>query len=81
MNMRFQSGAIMALQEASEAYLVGLLEDSQHVRYPCKEGHHYAQGYPVGTPHQRGEELKALTGLIIFGPFRDHHILQKGVYL
>ena len=28
MNMHFQSGAIMALQEASEAYLVGLLEDS-----------------------------------------------------
>ena len=28
MNMCFQSGAIMALQEASEAYLVGLLEDS-----------------------------------------------------
>ena len=28
MNMWFQSGAIMALQEASEAYLVGLLEDS-----------------------------------------------------
>ena len=27
-NVRFQSGAIMALQEASEAYLVGLLEDS-----------------------------------------------------
>ena len=27
-NMCFQSGAIMALQEASEAYLVGLLEDS-----------------------------------------------------
>ena len=27
-DVRFQSGAIMALQEASEAYLVGLLEDS-----------------------------------------------------
>ena len=27
-NVRFQSGAIMALQKASEAYLVGLLEDS-----------------------------------------------------
>ena len=27
-NIRFQSGTIMALQEASEAYLVGLLEDS-----------------------------------------------------
>ena len=28
MNIRFQSRAIMALQEASEAYLVGLLEDT-----------------------------------------------------
>ena len=28
MNIRFQSGAIMALQEALEAYLVGLLEDT-----------------------------------------------------
>ena len=28
MNVRFQSGAIIALQEASEAYLVGLLEDA-----------------------------------------------------
>ena len=27
-NIRFQNGAIMALQEASEAYLVGLLEDA-----------------------------------------------------
>ena len=27
-NIRFQSGAIMALQEASEAYLVGLLKDA-----------------------------------------------------
>ena len=27
-NIRFQSGAIMALQEASEAYLIGLLEDA-----------------------------------------------------
>ena len=28
MNIRFQSGVIMALQEASEAHLVGLLEDA-----------------------------------------------------
>ena len=28
MNIRFQSGAIITLQEASEAYLVGLLEDT-----------------------------------------------------
>ena len=62
MNMRFQSGAIMALQEASEAYLVSLLEDSQLVRHPRKEGHNYAEGYPAGTLHQRGEELKSPNG-------------------
>jgi histone H3 len=28
MELRFQSAAIMALQEAAEAYLVGLFEDS-----------------------------------------------------
>ena len=27
-HLRFQSGAILALQESAEAYLVGLLEDS-----------------------------------------------------
>ena len=31
-NVRFQSGAIMVLQEASEAYLVGLLEDTNLVK-------------------------------------------------
>ena len=30
-DLRFQSAAIMALQEASEAYLVGLFEDSNRV--------------------------------------------------
>ena len=62
MNMRFQSGAIMALQEALEAYLVGLLEDSQLVRHSRKEGHNYAKRHPAGTPHQRGEELKSPNG-------------------
>ena len=57
-NIRFQSGAIMALQEASEAYLVGLLEDSQPLCCPCKEGHNHAERHSTGTPHQRGEELK-----------------------
>ena len=28
-NLRFQSAAIKALQEGSEAYVIGLLEDSQ----------------------------------------------------
>uniref|UniRef100_A0A8C5RFE3 Histone H3 n=1 Tax=Laticauda laticaudata TaxID=8630 RepID=A0A8C5RFE3_LATLA len=45
-DLRFQSSAVMALQEASEAYLVGLFEDTnlcrpQHFpskQQPCKEG-------------------------------------------
>ena len=49
----------MALQEAWEAYLVSLLEDSNLVCHPHEEGHNYAEGYPVGTPHQRVEELKS----------------------
>ena len=37
MNVRFQSGAIMALQEASEAYLVGLLEDANLCTFHAKQ--------------------------------------------
>ena len=35
-DLRFQSAAIQALQEGSEAYLVGLLEDSQMCRTHAK---------------------------------------------
>ncbi|GLD47581.1 histone H3-like protein [Lates japonicus] len=38
-DLRFQSSAVMALQEASEAYLVGLFEDLyQPVRHPRQRG-------------------------------------------
>uniref|UniRef100_A0A8D0LAM5 Core Histone H2A/H2B/H3 domain-containing protein n=1 Tax=Sphenodon punctatus TaxID=8508 RepID=A0A8D0LAM5_SPHPU len=50
-DLRFQSSAVMALQEASEAYLVGLFEDTN------LSGHHHAQGHPAGAPHPRGESL------------------------
>ena len=36
-DLRFQSTAVLALQEASEAYLIGLFED-QLVRHSCQGG-------------------------------------------
>merc|ERR1712071_671531 len=45
-DLRFQSAAIGALQEASEAYLVGLFEDTNlcHSRQAC---HHHAERHPT----------------------------------
>ena len=36
--LRFQSGVILALQESAEAYLVGLLEDSNLCAIQAKRG-------------------------------------------
>ncbi|CAB1328271.1 unnamed protein product [Coregonus sp. 'balchen'] len=38
-NLRFQSSAVMALQEASEAYLVGLFEDTKLCAIHAKRVH------------------------------------------
>ena len=51
-DLRFQSSAVMALQEASEAYLVG--------RHPCQESNHYTKGYSIGAPHPWGTSLSSL---------------------
>nr|ACH46259.1 putative H3 histone family 3B variant 1 [Taeniopygia guttata] len=56
-DLRFQSAAIGALQEASEAYLVGLFEDTNLVCHPCQESHHHAQRYPVGSQDTGREGL------------------------
>jgi histone H3 len=34
-DLRFQNSAVMPLQEASEAHLVGLCKGNEFVRYPC----------------------------------------------
>jgi len=50
-DLRFQSSAVLALQEASEAYLVGLFRGHQPVRHPRQACDHHAQGHPAGPPH------------------------------
>ncbi|KAK1328784.1 hypothetical protein QTO34_010953 [Cnephaeus nilssonii] len=54
-DLRFQSSAVMALQEACEAYLVGLFEDTNLWRHPRQARHRHAQGHPARAPHPRGE--------------------------
>ena len=48
---------------------------------PCEEGHNHAKRHSVGTPHQRGEELRALTGLTKTLSFSGPPHPPKGVYL
>ena len=44
-DMHFQVHAILTLQEAAEAYLVGFLEDANLWHHSCEIHHHYAQRY------------------------------------
>ena len=53
-NLRFQSVAILCLQEAAEAYLVRLFEDSKLVRDTCKEGDNNTVRSPGGQMYPRG---------------------------
>ena len=46
--VRFQSAAIMALQEATEAYLVGTIRGFQPLCHTRQTSYHYAKRYPAG---------------------------------
>ena len=43
--------ATTALQEATEAYLVGLFEVTSHCTYTQKVHHNNTKGTPPGMPH------------------------------
>jgi hypothetical protein len=43
--------AVLALQEAYEAYLVGMFENTNLCTMHAKMCHHNAQGYAVGEMH------------------------------
>ena len=55
--LRFQSGAILALQESAEAYLLGLLEDSNLCAIHAKSDHN-AKRHAVSTANQRRKGLR-----------------------
>ena len=49
------------------------------MRYPRKEGYHYAKGYTVSVTNQRGKSVRTPDRLLIskLGPYQDHQVLQK----
>ena len=48
MDLRFQSQAIGALQEAAEAYLIIVVQGHKLVCYTCQTCYNHAQGHSVG---------------------------------
>merc|ERR1712083_247566 len=62
-DLRFQSSAVMALQEASEAYLVGLFEDTNLCAIHAKR-HNLSKGHSTSKEDQRRKSLDLLMALI-----------------
>ncbi|KAJ7984023.1 hypothetical protein DPEC_G00367760 [Dallia pectoralis] len=56
-DLRFQSSAVMALQEASEAYLVGLFGGHQPGAIHAKRVTIMPKGHPAGPTHSRRARL------------------------
>ena len=76
--VRFQSGAILALQESAEAYLVGLLEDSNLCAIHAKRVTIMPKDMQLARRIRR-ESLETLNcpQTLKFGPFQDHQTLPK----
>ena len=78
-DLRFQSSAVMALQEASEAYLVGLFEDTNlcvsvlilseklctHLTNFLSAGHPCQEGDHHAQGHPAGQENQGRKGVIL----------------
>eukprot|EP00170_Pyropia_yezoensis_P007638 contig_31389_g7661 len=52
--LRFQSTAVLALQEAAEAYLTDLFVDTESLCHPRQARDDHGQGHEAGTAHSRG---------------------------
>ena len=62
-DIRFQSTEVQCLQEACEAYLISLFEDTNLVALHCKRVTHrddHAEGYGTGTANLRQTYLISL---------------------
>ena len=49
---RFQSTAIMALQEVGEAFLVGIMEQANLCAIHAKKGDNNVQRHPIGQENK-----------------------------
>ena len=58
--LKLQSSAVLALQEASEAFLGGAHGTSKSVCHSCKKSDYYAKRYPT-SPQNPGEIFKIRT--------------------
>ena len=78
-DLRFQSSAVMALQEASEAYLVGLFEDTNLCAIHAKACHNHAQGHPswLAVSEERGLKKFLPQTTTKLGPFRTTTYFPK----
>ena len=74
-DLRFQSSAVTALQEASEAYLVGTFWGYQLVCHSRKKGDHHAERYSTCPSYLWRESLSTLVQsncILTNGPFKGH---------
>ena len=71
--------AIITLQEATEAYMVRIFEDTNLCCHTCKAGDNHAKGCPAGSKIERREGLNQTTHqkTRTLGPFQDHQIFPK----
>ena len=80
-DLRFQSSAVLALQEASEAYLVGLFEDTNLCAIHAKRVTIMPKGHPVSSTNPRRASLSKdkSHSTIKNGSFRSHHSKKKSM--
>ena len=75
-DLRFQSAAIMAMQEASEAYLVGLFEDSNLCAIHAMRVTIMPRDIQLAR-HIRGHEPPPPRNTKNLSPFRTTQILSR----
>ena len=77
-DLRFQSAAILCLQEAAEAYLMGLFKDTNLCAIHARRVTNHAKRHPVGKTNPGRKSVKTPPQKQKhFRPFQDCPILQK----
>ena len=80
-DLRFQSAAILCLQEATEAYLVGLLDDANLCAIHARRVTIMPKDIQLARTNLGRACVKSHHKNTHLSPFQDHHILPRGVTL